>query len=271
MIDLHTHTTKSDGSYTPSELIKLAAEVGLEAIAITDHDTCEGHEEAFNAGVENHIEVIPGVELNTGWHSTAIHILGYYIDPCSVYIQKLLEEASKNREIRNLTLIEYMKKDGLPISYSLMKAQYGEIIGRPHFAQFLVNLGLATDISNAFQKYLGRNCPYYVEPTRIPVQSAIEAIKNSGGIPVIAHPFQYKLSPFELNNLISDCVKVGVRGMECIYTGYDTNQVNYLLSLTKKYNIFPTGGSDFHGTPKPNIKLGKLNVPYSYLQNLKNN
>lgn len=271
MIDLHTHTTESDGSYTPAELVRLAKEANLEAIAITDHDTCSGCAEALAEGQKIGIEVIPGIEFSTKYckANSSIHILGYYIDPNATSIQNLLSKTREMRERRNHEVINLMIKDGLPVSYKDMKARFGEIIGRPHFGQILVELNIVSSISEAFQFYLNKNCRYYVKPDMISTWEAIIGIREAGGIPVLAHPFQYNLSDLVLQNLIIHGKSIGLKGIECIYSGYNSEKVNYLLSLAKKFNIASTGGSDFHGTPKPNIKLGNLNISYNYLENLR--
>ena len=268
-IDLHTHSTASDGTCPPRELVYRASRLGLRAVAITDHDTVLGHAEALSAGADYGVEVVPGIEVSTRY-GTAVHILGYYIKA----LVPLLADLVHDRDLRNEQVAALMAADGLPVSYPEMKARFGEVIGRPHFGRVLVELGLADSVSDAFARYVGKGQRYYVPRRTIDIDSAVEAIIQSGGVPVLAHPFQYQKDDAQLRELIERCMDHGLRGIECRYSGYDAGQVRYLESLAEEYGLLKTGGSDFHGDNKPHISLGtgiggELDVPYAWLERLK--
>ena len=268
-IDLHIHTTASDGTCTPREVVRLAVEQGLRAIAVTDHDTIVGHGEAMLAAMDYDIELVPGIEISTKY-GVAVHILGYFLED----LVPLLKGVVNDRDIRNAKMAELMAADGLPVSYAKMKERFGAVIGRPHFGELLVEFGLARDVSDAFARFVGKGQKYYVPRTTIDIDTSVEAVVASGGVPVLAHPFQYKKSDGELRELIERCMDHGLRGIECRYSGYDAEQVAYLEGLAEEYGLLKTGGSDFHGENKPHISLGtgiggELDVPYEWLEKLK--
>ena len=273
LIDLHAHTTASDGTATPRALAELALRQGLSAVAITDHDTVLGYPELEKAGKELGIETVPGIEISTKFHR-AVHILGYYIDPHSPELEPVLNWVVEDRDKRNKEMCRLMAADGLPINYEDMKKRFGEVIGRPHFADILVELGLAKNVKDAFDRYVEKGQRYYVGRTILPIERAIEIIRLSGGVPVLAHPFQYKLDDPGLRELIEYCMAQGLRGMECRYSGYGPEQSAYLEALAEEYGLIKTGGSDYHCSNKPRICLGSgiegnLHVPYEWLERLK--
>jgi len=271
-IDLHVHTTASDGTCLPADAVELAARQGLTAIAVTDHDTVLGYNEARAAGERLGIEVIPGIEISTKYDRAA-HILGYYIDPESKSLEPVLNWIVEDRDKRNRKMAEMMAADGLPVSYEMMHERYGAVIGRPHFAEMLVELGLAGSVQDAFDRFVEKGQKYYQPRTILPIDQAVEIVVNAGGVPVLAHPFQYRMDDALLRELIEHCMGFGLRGIECRYTGYDEEMVAYLEALAREYGLIRTGGSDFHGTNKPHIALGrglgKLSVPDEYLLELK--
>ena len=271
-IDLHVHTTASDGSYTPSEVVKMASEINLSAIAITDHDSTEGCQEALSAGEIYNIEVVPGIEISTRWHY-AVHILGYYPDPKSSFLVELLQAIVAERDRRNQEICFLMQQDGIPAEYDDLKQRFGSVVGRPHFAQLLAENGMASSIQDAFAQFMEAGRRYYRPRTFVSMDDAITVIRKAGGIPVLAHPFQYRLDDSGLRELIEHATSSGLLGMECFYSGYSKEQCNYLTDRAKEYGLLITGGSDFHGTPKPEISLGsgkgELDVNYSYLQKIK--
>ena len=268
-IDLHIHTTASDGTCTPREAVRRASELGLRAIAVTDHDTIAGHAEAISAGMDYGVEVVQGIEVSTRY-GVSVHILGYYLE----HLVPLLAGIVNERDIRNEKIAALMAADGLPVSYAEMKRRFGEAIGRPHFGRILTELGLAESVSDAFDRYLSRDKRYFVPRRTVDIDSSVEAIVQSGGVPVLAHPFQYKKNDAELRELIEHCMAHGLRGIECRYSGYDLGQVKYLEGLAEEYGLLKTGGSDFHGGNKPHISLGtgiagELDVPYAWLERLR--
>jgi predicted metal-dependent phosphoesterase TrpH len=273
-VDLHAHTTKSDGTAEPAELPYLAAEAGLAAVAVTDHDTVSGIAGAVGAGRKCGVEVVAGIELSTGWEHTEIHLLGYCFDPASPELRPALDWVINDRRDRNLKMAALMRGDGIPVTAEELYARYPEsTVGRPHFAVKLMELGLADSVKDAFSKYLAPGEKYYVRRHFIPFDEAVRVIRAAGGTAVLAHPFQYKFDDARLRELLDYCVSVGVRGMECLYSGYTDEQENYLEALAAKYRLLVTGGSDFHGGHKPEIALGSgtggLRVPYSLLEKLK--
>lgn len=271
-IDLHVHTTASDSTASPAEAVRLAKEAGLSAIAITDHDTVSGYAEAAGAGKALGVEVIPGIEISTKY-GRAVHILGYYIDPDSDKLAPVLEWVVRDRDERNRKMAELMAADGLPVSYEEMHRRFGAVIGRPHFAEVLVELGLAKDIRDAFDRYVEKGQKYYLPRNFLSIERSIEIIREAGGVPVLAHPFQYKLDDAGLRELIEHCMESGLQGMECRYSGYSVEQSKYLGRLAEEYGLIKTGGSDFHGDNKRHISIGTgtghLEVPYKYLEKLR--
>ncbi len=271
-IDLHVHTTASDGTCTPTEVVRKAAGMGLAAIAVTDHDTVSGYAEAAKAGQELGIEIVPGLEISTRYLGP-VHILGYYVDPESPVLQEVSDWLVKDRDKRNRRMAALMAADGLPVDYERMQERFGAVIGRPHFAKLLVELGVAESVNDAFARFVERGQKYYCARNFLPIERAIRLIREAGGVPVLAHPFQYRLNDESLRDLIELCMKNGLLGMECRYSGYDEQKVDYLLALAREYALLPTGGSDFHGSVKPHIALGdgmgELCVPYRFLIGLK--
>ena len=273
LIDLHVHSTASDGTASPRELAELALRQGLSAVAVTDHDTVLGYPELKEAGEELGIETVPGIEISTKFHR-AVHILGYYIDPHSPHLEPVLNWVVEDRDKRNREMCRLMAADGLPVNYEDMKQRFGEVIGRPHFADLLVELGLAKNVKDAFDRYVEKGQRYYVGRTILPIEQAIDIIRLSGGVPVLAHPFQYQLDDAGLRELIEHCIAHGLRGMECRYSGYGPEQSEYLEKLAEEYGLIKTGGSDYHGSNKPKIVLGRgieenLHIPYEWLERLK--
>ena len=279
-IDLHVHTTASDGTCSPKEVVKLAKEKGLKAIAITDHDGVGGYRESAEIGKELGVEVVPGIEISTKFYTDkaqnkgyAVHILGYYIDVASPELTPVLEWVVNDRNDRNRKIVELMRADGLPITYEYMQERFGEIVGRPHFAEYLVEQGLASSIQDAFDKYVEKGRKYWLPRQFLTIERSIEIIALAGGVPVLAHPFQYKRDDAELRELIEHCIASGLRGMECRYSGYTEEMSGYLEALADEYHLLKTGGSDFHGSNKPAISLGigkgTMNVPYEWLEQVK--
>ena len=271
-IDLHVHTTASDGTATPEEAVRLAHDLGLAAIAITDHDTVSGYEAAAREGAALGVEVVPGIEISTTFGGP-VHILGYFIDPASPQIQTVLDWVVRDRDERNQKMAALMAADGLPVCYEEMHQRFGAVIGRPHFGEILVELGLANSVQDAFDNYIEKGQKYYLPRHFLSIERSIQVIRDSGGVPVLAHPFQYKLDDTGLRALTEHCLESGLRDMECLYSGYTAEQSAYLLALAEEYGLTPTGGSDYHGSNKPHIRLGDgtggLWVPYEYLDRLR--
>lgn len=271
-IDLHIHTTASDGTDTPEEVVREAARIGLAAVAITDHDTAGGYLRAAAEGERCGLEVVPGIEISTKFRA-AVHILGYYIDVSSPALREVLDWIVHDRDERNEKICAKMRADGLDVDYDAMRARFGEVIGRPHFAELLVEQGLASDVADAFDRYVEKGRKYYEGRRFLSIERSIELIREAGGTAVLAHPFQYRLDDTQLRELIEHCMESGLEGMECRYSGYDAAQTAYLEALAAEYGLVKTGGSDYHGSNKPAIRLGEgkgaLNVPYDFLETLR--
>lgn len=271
-IDLHIHTTASDGTFTPAEAVREAARIGLAAVSIADHDTHEGCRLAAEEGKKLGVEVVPGIEISTKFNGP-VHILGYYIDVDSPALAEVLDWVVSDRDERNRKMCDLMTADGIRVDYEEMKARFGEVIGRPHFARILIERGLATSMRDAFDRYVEKGQKYYCGRHFLTIERSILLIREAGGIPVLAHPFQYRLDDTGLRQLIEHCMESGLEGLECRYSGYGEEKTAYLESLAAEYGLVMTGGSDFHGENKSEIRigdgLGDLCVPYSYLEALK--
>ena len=281
-IDLHVHSTFSDGSETTAKLVELASEAKLAAFALTDHDTTDGYKSTYeaaskyNAGLpkEEQLEILPGVEISVAYKKGDIHILGLLVDPNDSEFNALLKSAEKERIGRNIKMIDNLKSAGLPISYEEIVASAPDsIITRAHFGKYLVEKGIVNDYPSAFEKYLGDDTPYYVARKFTSPKDAIEGIIKSGGVPVLAHPIIYRLPISELEALVNTLINYGLRGIETIYSSHSKQDENYVRGLAKRKGLIITGGSDFHGKPKPAINLGigrgNLRIPYSILENLR--
>lgn len=268
-IDLHTHTTASDGTLKPQELVRLAEKTGLAAIAVTDHDTVEGLEAALEEGVALGLEVVPGVEISVDFINET-HILGYFIDFYDPNLRTALERLREFRRKRNPLMVERLNQLGFAITLEeVAREAGGKVIGRPHIAKALMNKGYVKSIHEAFALYLTQGKPGYVDKEKLVAQEAIELITNSGGIAVLAHPKCLQLDLLDLEKAVQDLVQLGLKGIEAYYSTHSQPETQYYLQLAEKYNLLPTGGSDFHGSNKPEIKLGKLAVPYHLLTKLK--
>ncbi len=278
-IDLHVHSTASDGSYTPSELVRYAIEKGLIAFALTDHDTTEGIDEALNeAELINDfspIKVIPGIELSAEYKGKDIHILGLNIDYHNKEFQDKIEYFRNIRAERNVKMIKLLNKHGFKITEEQLQERFKDaVITRAHFAIMLVECGYVKDKDIAFKKYLNPGCPCYVPRTRINVIDAISLIHLANGKAVLAHPLLYHFSEEELDSLVALLKANGLQGLEAIYSSNKWNDESRMKQLAQKYDLFITGGSDFHGLAKPTLDLGigygNLKVPAELLSNILN-
>jgi predicted metal-dependent phosphoesterase TrpH len=282
-IDLHVHSTYSDGSFTPTELLKLALQANLAAFALTDHDTTEGFDELkaaadeYNRGVsgDRKIEVIPGVEISAAYKTGDIHILGLLVDPHNDTLVKMMGDAKAERDRRNEKMAENLRNAGLDISIKAIREKSPDsIITRAHFAKYMVENHMVHSYADAFTYYLGDKTPYYVARKFTSPETAIKCTLAAGGVPVLAHPIIYHLEPSELNNLIDKLISYGLRGIETIYSSNTLDEEAAIRAIAKEKGLLMTGGSDFHGAPKPSISIGSgrgnLKVPYELLTILRN-
>ncbi len=271
LIDLHTHSLKSDGSFTPAALVKHAKEKGLYAIALTDHDTADGLDEALETGKKLGLYVIPGIELSTEFQGQDVHMLGLFIDYTQKDFQAALQKFQESRRNRNLKMIDNLRQGGYPISQSELTDIYGEdaVLTRMHMAQFLWKKGCIPDVPTAFSTILSSKGLYYVPRERISPKEAVALIKGCHGSAVLAHPLLYHLSKETLVQLLLDLKAEGLEGLECLYSTFTDEETKEMLALAEEIGLFFTGGSDFHGKSKPHIALGSgmdnLKIPATIL------
>lgn len=273
-VDLHVHSTYSDGTLTPAELVTHAKQMGLSAMALTDHDTIAGVEEAVAAGKSQDIEIIPGVELSTFFDEKEIHIVGLYIDYMDTVFKKELENLRMVREKRNVVMCERFQAQGISISYGELRQSYKDaVITRAHFADFLLKKGMIKSRNEAFERYIGTNGPCYVPREKMLPARAIELIRAAKGVPILAHPVLYHLGTESMNKLMKYLCRSGIAGLEAIYSTYSTGEEIQMRKLARENHLVISGGSDYHGTNKPHIELGtgrgRLFVPYDVLEGIK--
>ena len=248
MIDLHVHTTASDGQYTPSQIIQMASEKNISTIAITDHDTVAGLEEGAATAAQKNITFVPGTELNISYPTGEFHLLGLGFKKISSSLEELLAALVKNREIRNIQIIEKMREAGVDITLEEMYADFPDtVLGRPHFAAELVKKKVVKTRQQAFDRYLAKGRPWYVARVGSNLDEAIIAIKESGGVPVIAHPMSLYLSWGKLPDALQNFYERGVMGLEAFHPGARVTECLRLEELAQKIGFFVTAGSDFHG------------------------
>lgn len=256
-IDLHTHTTASDGTDTPAILVKKALEANLSAIAITDHDTVSGVEEAMLAANGTSLCIVPGIELSCQYKQKEIHMLGYFIDIHNEDFLAKLEQLKQARTMRNEEMLQKLSEFGMPLTMEQVQGTNpNTIITRAHFARALEEAHYVKTKEEAFQKYIGDGCPCYVKKPEFTPKDAIHTIQNAGGVAVLAHPLLYKLSYLELDKLLSDLKQCGLIGVEVYHSSHNSSNSGKLRELIRPYELLPTGGSDYHGTNKLNIHLG---------------
>jgi predicted metal-dependent phosphoesterase TrpH len=281
-IDLHIHSTASDGTYAPSEILNLAAQSGLQAIAITDHDTLDGSRQVLECDIPSTLHFITGVEISAqppvGCRaSDSLHILGYGVDPNHSELVQTLSKFQQVRDERTHLILDRLHQMGIPLTLEQVMAEVGEgAASRPHVARAMVKAGIAADIEDAFQKFLSKGRPAYVSKERLDCQKAFELIKAAGGIPVLAHPYLIACQGTgELATLIESLCDIGLKGLEVFYPGHPRQAVTLYLALAEKFGLLVTGGSDFHGQLTPDIKIGKgtgdLHVPYDLFEKLISN
>jgi len=260
VVDLHTHSTASDGSLPPRDLVRLARQRGLQALALTDHDTVDGLAEALAAGAEFGVEVIPGVEISARHPLGSMHILGYFLDYQSELLGRRLAILKQARKDRNPQIIAKLNALGIPLRMAAVeRISGGGQMGRPHIAQALFQGGYVRTLQEAFDVYLGNQGRAYVSKFRFPPEEAIAMIRDAGGLPVLAHPFTLGLhTPETLGPLLRELTALGLVGVECHYPEYTLEQEALYASLARQLGLLITGGSDFHGDIKPEVELGRI-------------
>ena len=273
-IDLHVHSTASDGTFTPAELVNEAKKAGLFAFALTDHDTVDGIAEAKAAAKAADIELIPGVELSCDYNGTEIHMVGLFLDESTPKLLEHLQRFRDNRDNRNQKMYQKLSELGFEITEEALREMFPDaVLTRAHVARFLLDKGYIASIAEAFEKYIGDGCPCNIPREKISPQEAVRLIHEAGGKAVLAHPILYHLSDGDLRSLIASCMECGLEGIEAFYSTYQAEDERYICRLAEEYGLALSGGSDFHGRNKPQIKLGSgmgnLSIPSELLERLK--
>ena len=279
IIDLHIHSNASDGSNTPEEIVQMAEKLQLKAIAITDHDTIDGSRAALQSGIPSSIDFVTGVEISADipdfcQASSSMHMLGYFIHLDDPTLNKTLDDLQKARKARTPLIVQKLNNLGVNITEDeINKLVEDRLPGRPHIAEILVKKNVVNTFQEAFDRFLGKNKPAYVEKYRLEPEKAIEIILGAGGIPVLAHPYLLKLKSTQaLEELVKYLKKLGLMGIEVIYPEHDLQSMQIYSNIAEKYNLLVTGGTDFHGTYKPSIQLGTGNgefqVAYSVYEKM---
>lgn len=257
LVDLHMHTTHSDGSFLPRDLIRHAKEKNLTCISVTDHDTLSSQAECRDECAKQGIELIPGIEISAQFEPGTLHILGYFLNPEHPPLKAVLDDIQKARRERNPQIIRKLRTLGIDITYDEVIAESGgKQVGRPHFAKVLLKKGVIKTMNEAFDKYLGKGQPAYLDKRRLSSKESVRQITEAGGIAVIAHPKQMKLSEEELTKEFGRLVDEGLGGIEAYNSCQDRQEAEIYKKIAQRFNLIVTGGSDFHGANKPGVELG---------------
>ncbi len=272
MIDLHTHTNQSDGTLSPAELIQEASRIGLEALAITDHDTFAGYDQAAEHAAQTQLELICGIELSTKYRGRSVHLLGYFLKRApNAEFRDWVESLGESRRQRNLALIDELRAKGVKITFDEVARRAGKIVGRPHFAAVLMEKGHVTSTQQAFDEYLDEStCS--VKRAEPEFEDAVHRIAAAGGLPVLPHPGRVREESLEES--LEDMRGCGLRGIEVYHSDHSASDCTRYDFLARKLGLGISGGSDFHGAAKPAISLGtgiegNLNIPHSILDQLR--
>ena len=266
-VDLHIHTTASDGKLTPAQVVEAVAGLGLEVIAITDHDSVDGIASALEAArAFPKLTVIPGVEINTDIPGDEVHILGYFVDCANQELLDTLERMRNSRQRRALKMVQKLARLGVHIEWPrVLELAGGGAVGRPHVAQAMLERGYIASLQEAFARYIGRNGPAYAERERLTPAQATALVMKAGGLPVLAHP----ASLDRLNDVLIRLKGAGLVGLEAYYDGYSPEVTRSLVELARKHGLITCGGSDFHGLEGGvGVGLGSVEVPFEAAQQL---
>ncbi len=264
-IDLHTHTTASDGLLSADALVELAKHAGVTVLAVCDHDSTESVDAAIAAGVSLGVEVIPAVEINTDVETFEVHMLGYYLDHRQGWFQQYLETMRDGRVDRAERMVGKLNSLGIALDFAQVQALAQGAIGRPHVARALVEAGAVQSTEEAFERYIGRSGPAYVERLKVTPQEAIQVIRKANGIPVLAHP-GWGIR----DEMIPSLVEAGLEGLEVYYPDHAPDTVAHWLGIATQFGLLTTGGTDFHGgTLATRVAVGSQYVPPEVVERLK--
>jgi 3',5'-nucleoside bisphosphate phosphatase len=273
MIDLHVHSTFSDGTLAPDALVEEACRIGLTALALTDHDTTAGVGRLLAAAEGKAVRAIPGVEISADFKGGTMHMLGYFVEHDGKGLNDHLKWLREGRDDRNREILHKLQKLGCHITWEEVASYAGEdVVGRPHFAQALQAHGYVSDKDEAFDKYLGKGKPGYAERRRLLPDASIQLIRDAKGVPVLAHPFTLNLAANELKKLVARLREQGLEGVEVLYPEHTPDMQSLYLKMARELNLVVTGGSDFHGALAPDIHMGRgfgnLKVPDDVVEKL---
>lgn len=258
MIDLHCHSTFSDGSLTPGELVRAAEEAELSALALTDHDTLSGLPDFLKSARKSPLRAIPGIELSAEFSPGTMHILGYFMDLDNKALLEAIEAVQGGRNYRNRKIWKRINELGYKLDWERIEEKAGsDVVGRPHFAQALIEAGYFKGKQEVFDKLLAKGKPGYVNRFRLTPQKCIELIRNAGGVVVLAHPVTLKLSDPKLKELVAELAGLGLQGIEVFYPEHDRSKMDKYAALAREYELVATGGTDFHGKITPHLSLGR--------------
>ncbi len=275
MIDLHVHTAASDGTVSPAGVVRLAADRGITAVAVTDHDTVAGLGEAMEESTRSHVEIVPGVEISAEWDKGILHILGFFVDRTDPDLLQTLDYLKRGREERTVRILSKLARLGIEIRREEVAAESGcGVPGRPHIARVMVKMGFVAEMQEAFDRYLRRGAPAYAKKPKLDPVEALRTITRAGGLPVMAHPYSVLSGDSEgLGEVVKRLKEHGLQGLEAYYPEHTPAQTQTYLELADRYHLVATGGTDFHGANKPGIQLGLIPeqgpLPYRLLVNLK--
>ena len=273
-IDLHSHSTASDGTFAPAEVAQLARRAGLAGWGLTDHDTSVGLVEAREESRKLGIEFVPGIEISCVYPKPGtMHLLGYCVDPASPVLADMSRQLIEFRDTRNPKIIARLQELGISITMEEVERESGgQVVGRPHIASVLVRKGYSSSIKQAFDKYLGQGGAAYFDKERLPARQAFDRVRKSGGLVVLAHPIQLCTeNDAQLERIVKDLVDMGLDGIEVMHSDHTPDLVEKYLKLADRYGLLKTGGSDFHGNNKKEIELGfanKQRVPRQFMDQL---
>ncbi len=274
-VDLHLHTTASDGVLSPAEIVRYAKAKGLQAIAITDHDTIEGCEEGLSEGKRIGFEVIPGIEISAEYSPGSMHILGFHLDIHHPLLNERLEYLQKARAERNPKMVAKLNQLGINITYEeVLKASGGGQVGRPHFANVLLEKKVVRSFQEAFDRFLRKGAAAYVDKFRFTSKEALHFIREARGVAVLAHPNTLGVSrSSELEKVIAQLVDEGLQGIEVYYPEHSSAEVAQYKALADRYKLLSTGGTDYHGIEKNELDIGvgrgEMKLPYSIVEGIK--
>ncbi len=259
LYDLHSHSTASDGTLSPTELVERAAAIGVDVLGLTDHDTLDGLAEAQEAGSRQGILIVPGVEISVTWRKRTIHMLGLGIDRHNPVLADNLKTLQKFRDWRAEEIAKKLDKKGIPDALQGAKHYTkGHIVSRTHFARFLVEKGHAASIGDVFKRFLVPGKPGYVNGCWATLADAVNWIRQAGGVAVIAHPARYRLTRTKLRELLTEFKAAGGQGMEVVSGSHSPDEIRHMAALCREHNLLASQGSDYHGPEKPWVELGRL-------------